>query len=96
MPYSDPDKQAEAQRRYRRKDLRRTREAERKRKQAQRAQRKHRRIEELDERPMACFYRFFVTNACRKTARWRSSTGARWCDAHADSHATDKLELMPI
>lgn len=89
-PYSDPAKQAEAQRRYRRKDLRRVREAERKRKQAQRAQAQGRRVEELDEKPLACFHRFFASNPCRKKARYRSPTGARWCDEHAEG------DLIPI
>ena len=92
MPYSDPAKQAEVQRGYRRKNLKRAREAERKRKQAQRAQRKRRRIEELDERPLACFYRFFTTNSCRFKARWHSPTGARWCDIHA----VGQLDLVAI
>lgn len=87
MPYSDPAKQAEVQRGYRRKNLKRAREAERKRKQAQRAQHKRRRIEELGEKPLACFYRFFTTNACRLKARWHSPTGARWCDVHAVGHS---------
>lgn len=95
MPYTDKEQQAAAQRRYRRKDLRRARAAERKRKQAQRRQSKHRRIEELDERPTACFFRFFTTNACRKKAKWLSATGARWCDEH-ESLADYRADLVPL
>ena len=92
MPYSDPAKQAEAQRRYRKKDLRRAREAERKWKQGQRAKLKERSADELDKNPWVCFYRFFTTNACRKKAQFHSITGARWC---AD-HAPQDTDLSPL
>jgi len=92
MPYDDPAKQAEAQRGYRKKNLRRAREAERRWKAAQRARKKERRVEELDERPLACFYRFFASNPCRKRARFRGMTGARWCE----EHAVGESDLSPL
>lgn len=95
MPYTDPKKQAEAQRGYRRKNLKRAREAERKRKQVQRAHAKHPQIEDLDRKPTSCFYHFFAEKPCRKKARWHSPTGARWCDEHAKG-ADFESDLVPI
>jgi len=90
MPYIDPRKQAEAQRRYRKTNLAAARERERINKRRQR--RTERSHEELDERPLACLYRFFTTGSCRRKARFFSPSGARWCAAHAEG----KPQLLPL
>jgi len=96
MPYKDPAKQAEAQRRYRKQRLTEVRAADRARKrkarlvnpQRQYTRASRRSLSDLDNKPNACYYRFFASKPCRLKARFVSPTGARWCSLHSEGWAS--------